>query len=199
MARSADDTRTELIDAAKELYHRQGFYRTTLAEVAARASVPVGSVYYYFRSKEALAQAVIQAHAEDICSRFAGWDTLPHPRARLKALLASSAHYAGIFARYGCPYGTLAVELDKENDALVEPVGKLLMLYVDWVAVQYTQMGAGDQAEALAMYFVAAMQGAYLLANAFRDPDLLTRELDRLAAGVDAWSDVQARQYRLAD
>jgi TetR/AcrR family transcriptional regulator, transcriptional repressor for nem operon len=186
MARSADDTRTELIDAAKDLYHRQGFYRTTLAEVAARANVPVGSIYYYFRSKEALAHAVIQAHGEDIHSRFAQWDALPDPRTRLKALLASSAHYAGIFARYGCPYGTLAVELDKADDALVEPVSKLLMLYVDWVAAQFSQMGAGGQARALAMNFVAAMQGAYLLANAFRDPDLLKRELDRLAAGVDA-------------
>lgn len=143
------------------------------------------SVYYHFRTKEDLAHAVIQTHADDIRRRFSGWDELPEPRQRLKALLASSAHYVGIFARYGCPYGTLAVELDKEEDALVAPVGNLLGLYVDWVTTQYRQLGAGDQARAQAVVFVAAMQGAYLLANAFRDPELLETELARLAVAVD--------------
>ena len=190
MTHSADGTRTALIDAAKDLFHQQGFHRTTLADVAASAQVPLGSIYYYFRSKEALAQAVIQAHADDIRGRFATWDELPDPRQRIKTLLATSAHYAGIFARYGCPYGTLAVEVDKGDDALVEPVGKLLMLYVDWITVQYEQLGAGEQAGALAMNFVATMQGAYLLANAFRNPDLLRNELDRLVESVDQWATV---------
>ena len=189
MVRNADETRAALIDAAKELYHHQGFHRTTLADVAMKAQVPVGSIYYYYRSKEALALAVIQGHAEDIRGRFAEWDELHDPRQRLTALLASSAHYAGIFARYGCPYGTLAVEIDKGEDALVEPVSKLLMLYVDWVTRQYAELGVGEQAEALALNFVASMQGAYLLANAFRNPDLLRNELARLVEAVDQWAD----------
>lgn len=123
---NADGTRAALINAAKDLFHQQGFHRTTLAHVAASAQVPLGSIYYYFRSKEALAQAMIQAHADDIRSRFATWDELPDPRQRLKALLASSAHFAGLFACYGCPYGTLAVEVDKGDDALVEPLGQAL-------------------------------------------------------------------------
>jgi AcrR family transcriptional regulator len=185
MARK-EDTRIALIEAAQTLFHQQGFHRTTLADVAAAAHVPVGSVYYYFQTKEALALAVISAHAEDIRHLFARLNEVATPRQRLQALLASSAKHAGIFARYGCPYGTLAVELDKSEDALVAPVGNLLALYVEWVAAQYQEMGAVDAARALAVRLVAAMQGAYLLANAFRDPALLTDELTRLSAVLEA-------------
>ncbi len=145
MPRSGDDTRNGLITAAKQLYHHQGYHRTTLADVAAASEIPLGSVYYHFRTKDALAQAVIHAHAEDIRRNFAEWGLLPDPRQRLKMLLASSAHYKGVFARYGCPYGTLAVELDKDDGDLIEPVGGLLQLYLTWVAKQYREMGAGDK------------------------------------------------------
>jgi len=190
MARK-EDTRIALIEAAQTLFHQQGFHRTTLADVAAAAHVPVGSVYYYFQTKEALALAVIRTHAEDIRHLFARLNEVATPRQRLQALLASSAKHAAIFARYGCPYGTLAVELDKSEDALVTPVGNLLTLYIEWVTAQYQEMGAGVAARALAVRLVAAMQGAYLLANAFRDPALLADELTRLSATLEADGHVQ--------
>lgn len=64
------------------------------------------------------------------------------------------------------------------------------MLYVDWITVQYEQLGAGEQAGAHAVNFVATMQGAYLLANAFRNPDLLRNELERLVESVAQWATV---------
>ena len=39
------------MSAARELVHRQGVARTTLADIAQAADVPVGNVYYYFRQK----------------------------------------------------------------------------------------------------------------------------------------------------
>ena len=59
MPRRGDDTRRSLIRAAKELYHQQGYHRTTLADVANAANIPLGSVYYHFHTKEALVEAVI--------------------------------------------------------------------------------------------------------------------------------------------
>ncbi len=59
-AYASADKRAELVAAATGLLHEQGFHRTTLADVAERASVPLGNVYYYFRTKEALAEAVIR-------------------------------------------------------------------------------------------------------------------------------------------
>ena len=41
-AYASADKRAELIAAARGLLHEQGFHRTTLADVADRASVPLG-------------------------------------------------------------------------------------------------------------------------------------------------------------
>ena len=53
------DKRAELVLLRRSLLHQQGFHRTTLAHVASRAEVPLGNVYYYFKTKDALAEAVI--------------------------------------------------------------------------------------------------------------------------------------------
>lgn len=49
-----DLSRNHLIDAAEELFGRQGFHATTLKEVAELADFSIGSVYSFFESKEDL-------------------------------------------------------------------------------------------------------------------------------------------------
>ncbi len=189
MPRTSDETRSNLIDAAKSLYHQQGFHRTTLAHVATAAEIPLGSLYYYFRSKDALAHAVIDAHAAEIQAWFQELDLLPTPLQRLAQMLAATANHAEVFVRYGCPYGTLAVELDKGDNNLVAPVGNLLALYVTWIARQIEQMGTDEQqAHTKAIALVGSLQGAYLLSSAFRDPKLLEQEMARLIVDIEQWS-----------
>jgi AcrR family transcriptional regulator len=51
----------ELIAAAQEVFVEKGFAATRLDDVAARAGVSKGTVYLYFKNKEALFKAVIEA------------------------------------------------------------------------------------------------------------------------------------------
>jgi AcrR family transcriptional regulator len=44
-AYASTEKRAELVAAATHLLHEQGFHRTTLADVAGRADVPLGNVY----------------------------------------------------------------------------------------------------------------------------------------------------------
>jgi len=53
--------RERLIAAAAQLLHQQGIERTTLAEIATAADVPAGNVYYYFKTKDDVIAAVIEA------------------------------------------------------------------------------------------------------------------------------------------
>jgi AcrR family transcriptional regulator len=49
-----DDTRDKrraILDAARELFARQGYEETTIAEIARDAGVAVGTVYLYFQNK----------------------------------------------------------------------------------------------------------------------------------------------------
>jgi AcrR family transcriptional regulator len=79
--------RERLIEAAKMQFYQHGVSRTTLADIAEHAQVPLGNVYYHFRTKDALIEAVIQSHLQELQSLFAHWDLLPDPYQRLVALL----------------------------------------------------------------------------------------------------------------
>src|SRR3954464_4252829 len=49
-----DLSRTQLLDAAEEVFGRKGFHATTLKEVAELAAVSVGSGYSFFENKDDL-------------------------------------------------------------------------------------------------------------------------------------------------
>src|SRR3984957_12415535 len=104
-AYASADKRAELVRAAKKLLHEQGFQRTTLADVAGVARAPLGNVYYYFRTKEALAEAVIGAHERALRERFpSGVATLPDPRLRLRCLVRAPLDSADSVIQFGCPH-----------------------------------------------------------------------------------------------
>jgi TetR/AcrR family acrAB operon transcriptional repressor len=64
MARStkeeAIETRNRLLDAAEDVFHRQGVARTTLADVAEIANVTRGAVYWHFKNKSDLFNAMCE-------------------------------------------------------------------------------------------------------------------------------------------
>ena len=43
--------RKAIVDAARDIFSRQGYETTTIAEIAAAAGIAVGTVYLYFRNK----------------------------------------------------------------------------------------------------------------------------------------------------
>ena len=81
--------RERLVASAADLMHRQGVPVTTLAQVAQAADVPPGNVYYYFKTKDDLVRAVIQARTEQIHGLISAADKRRTPAAALKALLRS--------------------------------------------------------------------------------------------------------------
>ena len=71
--------RDRLIEAAKAKFYQQGVARTTLADIAQQAQVPLGNVYYHFRTKEALVEAVVQAHTQELHAMFGKWELIADP------------------------------------------------------------------------------------------------------------------------
>jgi TetR/AcrR family transcriptional repressor of nem operon len=176
--------RDRLVEGARRVLHEQGVQGTTLADIAEAADVPVGNVYYYFKTKDELIEAAIDAHADEIQTRLAEFERHRTPAARLKALPLSWTELADRVARYGCPHGTLCQELAKRDDGLDRRAAKLVALTVDWAEEQFRLMGKRD-ARDLAVGLIASIQGTMLLTSSFRDPEIMTRQADRLARWID--------------
>ncbi len=65
-----DDVRARIIGAAKTLFGRHGFRKTSLADIAAELRMGKSSLYHYFPSKEELFRAVVNAEMEMLSQRI---------------------------------------------------------------------------------------------------------------------------------
>ncbi len=184
--------------AAAKVLHEQGVERTTLADIAREADVPVGNVYYYFKTKDELVQAALSEHTAYLDELTGRLDRLPDPRDRLKALVEAWVEQRDVAARYGCPTGTLAAELGKRADGTLDTeAGAVIRRLLDWAARQFREMALSgpdgpdgpngpDNPDDLALTLVAGYQGMSLMAHALRDPDVMTREGARLRRWLDS-------------
>jgi TetR/AcrR family transcriptional regulator, transcriptional repressor for nem operon len=178
-------TRERLVAGAQEVVYLQGLERTTIADVAHAADVPPGNVYYHFKTKDELVKATIDAHAGEIAAMLASLEHHRTPKARLKALVRAFGEQRDLAARRGCPHGSLCQELDKSDGELQEASRRLIEVPIAWAQEQFRLMGRRD-AKDLGVALIASYQGASLLANTFRDPDLMLREARRLERWIDS-------------
>ena len=178
--------RERLVAAATQLLHQQGIERTTLADIANAADVPVGNVYYYFKTKDDVVAAVIEAHAQQIKTTLALIDAHHRsPKSRLKAFVREFTAQSEIVALYGCPLGSHCSELDKRVKDPGLPAAELMRLPIDWAQEQFRSLGRPD-ARDLAFDLLAAYEGSALLANTMRDPGVLSGAARRLDRWIDA-------------
>ena len=186
--------RDRLIAGARETIYRQGFEATTIADIAEASDVPLGNVYYYFKSKDELAAAAIDSYARESRERLLLLEQQHRtPGARLKTLVRLLVSQPDQVALYGCPTGSLCSELGKQDNDLARAGRALMHTAIAWIEQQFKAMGRRD-ARDLAFALLASYEGTALLANTFRDPDLMVREGRRL----ERWIDSLARDRKVA-
>jgi len=185
LAQGRTGKRDRLIDAASHLFYEQGVERTTIADIAAAADVPLGNVYYYFKTKDDVVDAVVSKRIDEIeatrASLATQYDT---PAERLKALFKSLSEQAESIALRGCPIGSLCTELSKRGSGPDPKSARLMQALIDWAEQYFLEMGRIDAHE-LAIEMITSYQGTAVLANATSSPEFMRREGDR----VDRWID----------
>lgn len=180
------DKRERLIRAADRLVLQQGCKKTTLADIAEASGVPLGNVYYYFKSKNDICSAVVDSRLQALNALIERCDAETEPRRRLLCFLSYPLETREDLRRYGCPFGSLASELSKSEGELHAYSTTLMRTLTDWSRRQFEAMGCAD-ADELALQFAAALQGMSLLAHTLDNTeviDILTRRLRAWIEGV---------------
>lgn len=182
---AAPGKRERLLESAKALIHEQGVHPTTLADIAERANVPLGNVYYYFKTKDELVAAVVDEHLQQVRLLLARLDSRRTPRARLKGLARNWADAAQMVAQSGCPLGSLCSELAKDGDDAPGASAEIFMVLLSWVEAQFRELGRRDAPD-LALMLLSGVQGAALLSNTLGDPSVMTRQVRQLDRWIDS-------------
>lgn len=82
----------EIVEAARRCFLRNGFHQTTTDDICREGNITPGGLYHYFRSKEDVIAAVIQASAQEAVDRLAQLaEDAANTRSSIRAL-------AGLFA-----------------------------------------------------------------------------------------------------
>jgi len=170
------EKRARLVNAARILIHRQGFNKTTLVHIARESGVPLGNVYYYFKTKDEIALAAIQERRQNLKLASEKWEKNPDPRQRLSSFLSMVEDMRLTISKYGCPVGSLCQELDKDGTNLSKNADETLQWMINWASAQFLLMGKENAAE-LGLQFITILQGVSLVAHTLQDPDVIFRQV----------------------
>ena len=180
MAPRQADKRDRLIQTAVTLVHQQGFHQTTLADIAQQAHVPLGTVYYFFKTKEAIGEALVEYYLRTYREACQQWNSEPEPKDRLEAFIQVMLGDRQRLSQSGCPIGTLCAELHKQGGPLAHQASGIFNELLAWLTTEFRALGKGEQSEDLAVHLLSAVEGAILLTQSFHTPAYIEREAEHL-------------------
>ena len=174
-------TRDHIVDAADRLFYRQGFDHTSFSDIAAAVQLSRGNFYYHFKSKDEILNAVIEARLARTSHMLESWEfeaesPIDRIRSFIEILITNKTH----IKRFGCPVGTLCIELAKLNHASRGEANQLFTLFRVWLRRQFTLLGHRAEADALALHLLARSQGVAVLASTFQDEKFIRREVKQM-------------------
>src|SRR5580658_3325800 len=170
-----DATRTRLLVAAMQLFGVKGYNSTSIADILQAAEAHSGSLYHFFRTKQDLLLGVLELYRDGIepMLLLPAWQHVLDPIERVFALLASYRRALDLTdCTYGCPIGSLALELHEPDP----PVREMLAVnFLGWVRhVRACLDAAGDRlprgidTELLATFVLTTMEGGVMQSRTHR-------------------------------
>jgi AcrR family transcriptional regulator len=181
------DTRQRILEATMELFWLKGYGSTSIADILSRSQVNAGSLYHFFPGKQDLLVAVLEAYRDGIGPMLLepAWGGVDDPIEKIFALLAGYRRaLVDTECEYGCPIGSLALELH-EPDPVVRDL--LAANFTGWIdAVEKCVRAAADRLppdadhRALAELALNVMEGGVMQARTYRDVSHFDRAVAQL-------------------
>jgi TetR/AcrR family transcriptional repressor of nem operon len=155
------------------LFWERGYHATGMADLLKRARARSGSFYFFFASKEAMLEAVLDRYLESLEPMIVAPAFAEHadPIDRIFAILSGyRGRVISTGFRYGCPLGRLALEIDPSHRRVRE---KLAANFSAWCgAIERCLADAADRlprdlnrAE-VSRFVLTVMEGAVMQSRA---------------------------------
>ena len=157
------------------LFAAKGYQSTSIADLLQEVDAHSGSFYHFFPTKQDLLLAVLRAYRDGIESMLLApaWGGIEDPIAKIFALLAVYRQaLEGSSCSYGCPIGSLALEIHEPDP----PVRELLSAnFAGWVKhIQACLEAARHRlprtidTHQLAVFVLTAMEGGVMQGRTHR-------------------------------
>jgi len=194
MKRKGELTRERIIAASASLLNREGYLRTPVSDIMRATGMQKGGIYNHFASREELGLEAFNYAFRRIRERLLA--AIAEKTTARQKLLALIEAFRGSPARPdlegGCPVMNLAIESD-DADAKLRQAARQAMGTLHGLFERLIKEGvarhefAKRDARATAIHLVAALEGALMLTNLYKDPEYLDAVSKQLTAEVEGW------------
>jgi AcrR family transcriptional regulator len=183
-------TRDRIVQAAMELFWRKGYGSTSIADILETAKVNSGSLYYFFRGKQELLVAVLEAYRDGMGPMLLepSWGEVDDPINKVFALLGTYRRLlVDTDCTYGCPIGSLALELHEPDPDVRELIAANFKGWTDAVrgCLDRANLVEGADTQALAELVLTVMEGAVMQTRTYRDIGHYDRAVAQLRSYFD--------------
>lgn len=186
MANKGEQTRAQIVTHAQRLFHEHGFDGTSFSDIVEASGLYRGNIYHYFKSKDDILLAVVESRLGEFRAQLLQWEQdHSDPRDQLMAFAGMVAANGGNLSEFGCPIGSLNIELGKDRRDLQAAARALFDLFRDWLAARYAALDCADPTAA-ALHLLGRAQGIAVIAQVYRDEAWLQREVAQLKAWIAA-------------
>lgn len=180
------NSRERIIEKANRLFYTKGYNQTSFADIANDVGITKGNLHYHFRSKDELLETVITYRMVLISELLAQWDKqFPDAKDKLRRFVQMLLNEEVDLVRYGCPLGSLNMELGKCQQSLQAKSREMFDLFQRWLEKTFKQLGKKDS-KALSQHLLAMAQGAAVMTYVYSDAKLLKNECNNIMDWIDA-------------
>lgn len=159
--RKDNGKKKRLLKAADELFLQKGTDLTTLADIAHASDVPLGNVYYYFKTKGAIISDVIKLRFKELQELLSKIDQEQQsPETQLKAFMQAFVNLTDSEPQnFGFMLTMLWIELGKESGDLLKEFLPLPEYVLNWCQNKFNALGKGEQAQQYAANLLVSLYG----------------------------------------
>ncbi|MEM6299635.1 MAG: TetR/AcrR family transcriptional regulator [Bacteroidota bacterium] len=163
-------SREQLIDRCLLVFHRQGFHRTSMEDLARECGLQKGSFYYHFRSKEEILQEGLESVHNYFVERIfsLAHDTTETPQDRLENLL-EACRKEFMDEERGCIMANMALETSSTVPAFTPIIQNFFNTWIDALTAILKTKYDDVEATALACKSVQQIEGSIMLMRIFKD------------------------------
>jgi AcrR family transcriptional regulator len=194
------DTRARIVEAAMELFWAKGYGSTSIADILDSAGVNSGSLYHFFPGKQDLLVAVLETYRDGIGPMLLepAWVGVEDPIDRIFALLARYRQLiVDTDCSYGCPIGSLALELHEPDPVVRE---RMAENFDNWTGAIRNcleqaegRLPEGSDLRSIAEFVLTVMEGAVMQSRTHRDVAFFDRAVAELRRYFDRMSERRER------
>lgn len=173
------ETKTKILRVATDVIRTKGFTATRVEDICAAAEITKGAFFHHFKSKEDMALQAAQFFSDFADRLFADapFQQLPDPVDRILGYIDFRTQILqGHLYEFTCLLGTMAQEVYDSHPAIQAATKQHIWGHAETLvptiqaAIDQTPSAQGQDAQDLALFTQAVLQGGFVLSKAEGSP-----------------------------